>query len=83
MAIFDSYIIKYIMFERDVLLTIHSFSVLKSLANNAKLKFLLLYDILWKQTRNLISDTLLLNMWSNALSNTSNILNSFLALCAS
>lgn len=48
MAIFDSYIIKYIMFERVVLLTIHNFSVLKSLANNAKLKFLLIRYIYMK-----------------------------------
>ena len=45
LAIFDNYIIKYIMSKRVVLLAIHNFSKLKSLTNNAKirssLKFLL------------------------------------------
>ena len=31
--------IKYIMFTRDVLLAIHNLSELKSLANNAKIRF--------------------------------------------
>ena len=47
LAIFDNIIIiNYIMSKRDVLLMIHNFSELKSLANNAKirssLKFVLL-----------------------------------------
>ena len=46
LAIFDNYIIKYIMSKQDLLLEILNFSELKSLANNAKirswLKFLLI-----------------------------------------
>ena len=38
---FDNFIIKYIMSEWDVLLAIHNFSELKSLADNAKIRSLL------------------------------------------
>ena len=39
LAIFENYIINYIMSKRAVLLAIHNFSDLKTLAYNAKIRF--------------------------------------------
>ena len=41
LAIFDQFIIKHIISKWDVLWVIHNFIELKSLANNAKIRFLL------------------------------------------
>ena len=39
LVISDNYVIKYIMSKQDVMLAIHNLSNLKSLANNAKIRF--------------------------------------------
>ena len=44
-AIFDNYIINYIISMRDVLLAINNFSKLKSLANNAKIRSSLKFQL--------------------------------------
>ena len=45
--IFINYIINYITSKRDVLLTIHNFSDVKSLANNAKVLSSLIFPLIW------------------------------------
>ena len=49
LAIFDKFIIKHIVSKRNVLLAIHNFSELKSLAKNAKIRFWLKFLIIQYQ----------------------------------